>query len=89
MLITILVNKHNSIHCNFHNLRTRKAGNTRYIDLHLVFPPNMSIKAAHDLCDLIEEDIEKLFKNTEILIHIESCEKICTECNLSDSNEFK
>lgn len=88
-VITEQINKHDSIYCDFHNLRTRKSGNKRYIDLHLVFPQNMSVKAAHDLCDIIEEDIEKSLKNTEILIHLESCEKECNECRHSDKNALK
>ncbi|SHK29301.1 cation diffusion facilitator family transporter [Clostridium cavendishii DSM 21758] len=83
-IITEEISKHNSVYCNFHNLRTRKSGMTKYIDLHLVFPPNMYVKTAHDLCDIIENDIEALLKNTEVLIHIESCEKPCNECSIID-----
>ena len=74
------INKHESIYCDFHNLRTRKSGKTKYIDLHLVVPQNMSVKAAHDICDIIEEDIEKRLKNTEMLIHLEACGKTCEDC---------
>ncbi|WP_212902312.1 cation diffusion facilitator family transporter [Clostridium polyendosporum] len=74
------INKHDSIYCDFHNLRTRKAGSIKYIDLHLVVPENMSVKNAHDLCDIIEDDIEKILKNTEVMIHLESCKKGCEEC---------
>jgi cation diffusion facilitator family transporter len=79
-IITEQINKHKSVYCDYHNLRTRKSGRIKYIDLHLVFPENMTIKIAHDLCDVIENDIEKLLINTEILIHIESCTKTCTDC---------
>lgn len=85
-ILTEQINKHKSVYCDYHNLRTRKSGRTKYIDLHLVFPENMTVKVAHDLCDVIENDIEKLLKNTEILIHLESCKKICTECKLNDNN---
>lgn len=85
-VITEQINKHKSVYCDYHNLRTRKSGKTKYVDLHLVFPENMTVKVAHDLCDVIENDIEKLLKNTELLIHIESCEKTCTECNLCDNS---
>lgn len=85
-IITEVINKHNSVYRDYHNLRTRKSGMTKYIDLHLVFPENMTVKDAHDLCDIIEADIERLLKNTEVLIHIESCKKICNECNLIDNN---
>jgi cation diffusion facilitator family transporter len=79
-VITEQINKHESIYCDFHNLRTRKSGKTKYIDLHLVVPQEMSVKAAHDVCDIIEADIEKLLKNTEMLIHLESCGKTCEDC---------
>ena len=82
-IITEVINEHNSVYCDYHNLRTRKSGMTKYIDLHLVFPDNMTVKEAHDLCDIIEEDIERLLKNTEVLIHIESCIENCTECNFT------
>ncbi|SFC28425.1 cation diffusion facilitator family transporter [Clostridium uliginosum] len=85
-IITQQINKHSSVFCDYHNLRTRKSGIIKYIDLHLVFPQNMSVKTAHDLCNTIETDVEKLLKNTEILIHLEPCEKICNECTLTDNN---
>jgi cation diffusion facilitator family transporter len=87
--ITKMINKHQSVYCDFHNLRTRKSGSTKYIDLHLVFPPNMSVKAAHDLCDVIEEDIERLLQNTEVLIHLESCTNVCVDCTKVDSDGCK
>lgn len=85
-IITEQIDKHNSVFCDYHNLRTRKSGIIKYVDLHLVFPENMSLKDAHDLCNEIERDIETLLKNTEMLIHLEPCEKICNECTLTDNN---
>lgn len=70
------INKHSSVFCNYHNLRTRRSGPTKYIDLHLVVPENMPIKSAHDICDKIEYDIEAILKNTEVMIHLESSDKI-------------
>lgn len=87
-IITEQINKHNSVYCDYHNLRTRKSGRTKYIDLHLVFPENMTVKVAHDLCDVIENDIEKLLPNTEILIHIESCKKTCTDCKTKNNDGY-
>lgn len=75
--------KYSSEYCDYHRLRTRKSGNRKCIDLHLVFPSNMSIKSAHDICDKIEEDLENSLKNTEVMIHLESCENDCNECKYS------
>jgi divalent metal cation (Fe/Co/Zn/Cd) transporter len=52
------INKFSTSYCNYHNFKTRKSGRVRYIELHLVFPENMRIKDAHDICDDIENDIK-------------------------------
>jgi cation diffusion facilitator family transporter len=75
-IIEAEINKHSSVFCNYHDLRTRKAGSTKHVDLHLVVPENMSIKDAHDVCDKIEYDIETILKNTHVMIHLESSDKI-------------
>ena len=68
------INKFSSIYCNYHNFKTRKSGRDRYIELHLVFPENMRIKDAHDVCDKIENDIKESLNHSEIMIHLESSE---------------
>ena len=57
---------------SYHDLRTRRAGNHRYIDFHLNLSDNMLVKDAHELCDRIEEDIKREFKNSEVTIHVEN-----------------
>lgn len=79
-IINNTISKHSSVYCDFHDLKTRKSGSTKHIDLHLVFPEDMSIKSAHDICDEIEDDLEILLKNTHVMIHIESCTHECTCC---------
>ena len=74
------INNHKAVFCDFHDLRSRKSGNKRYVDLHLVLPQCMTVKDAHNLCDEIEHNIEKILKNINILIHVESCEKNCFTC---------
>jgi divalent metal cation (Fe/Co/Zn/Cd) transporter len=57
---------------SFHNLRTRKAGNYKYVDFHLNLDPEKTVREAHEICDLIEEDITKAFDHTEVTIHVEN-----------------
>jgi cation diffusion facilitator family transporter len=80
-IIETTLDKYSSVFCNFHDLKTRKSGHIRYIDLHLVFPENKSIKEAHDICDKIEDDIAEVLKNTQVMIHLESSDKACNTCN--------
>ncbi len=57
---------------NIHALRTRKAGNRRFIDFHLVVPRKMFVEDAHDLCEEIERELNELWPgNTSVTIHVE------------------
>ncbi len=70
--ITAVIQEHCTRDMSFHNLRTRKAGNFRYIDFHLNLDPEMTVGAAHKLCDRIEDDLRKKIPNSEVTIHVEN-----------------
>lgn len=44
----------------YHYLRTRRSGNTNFVDVHLVFNKKISLLDAHRVSDMIEEKISKL-----------------------------
>jgi len=69
----------------FHNLRTRRAGSQRYIDLHLVVPKDSSVEEAHQTCDRLEKNLKTRLPNASITIHVEPCNKECKRCSLSCS----
>lgn len=56
---------------SYHDLRTRRAGNFRYVDLHLNLDGNLTVKESHILCDRIESAIKQRLVNTEVTIHVE------------------
>jgi cation diffusion facilitator family transporter len=60
---------------SFHDLRTRKAGSQRYIDLHLVFPRSVTLEEAHKLCDHLEEDIRSKLSDSLVTAHCEPCQQ--------------
>lgn len=55
-------------------LRTRKAGADRFIELDLAVPPEMTVKASHELTELLEERIGEHFKQAKVTVHIEPCD---------------
>jgi cation diffusion facilitator family transporter len=67
----------------FHRLRSRKAGNQRYIDLHLVMPKHVSIEEAHVMCDHLEKDMKTRLLRTDVTIHVEPCDGKCEVCQLT------
>jgi cation diffusion facilitator family transporter len=56
---------------NYHNLRTRAAGNYRFIDLHIQIPEDVSVGSAHQYCDRIENELTSTFENLSVNIHVE------------------
>ncbi|MCB4792863.1 MAG: cation diffusion facilitator family transporter [Elusimicrobia bacterium] len=83
-----VLDKYKDIFTGFHELRTRRAGKMKYIDLHLNAPKDMTIKEYHENCDLIETDIETALKNTNVLVHIEPCTDQCGGCVLKDKSKY-
>lgn len=61
---------------SFHQLRTRKSGHINYADFHLVVQGNITVKQAHDICNLIETDIKNKINDTEVTIHVEPWQKV-------------
>lgn len=65
----------------FHELRTRRAGPERYVDMHIVVPRDLSIAEVHSLCDLVEQRITECLPKVNVLVHAEPCEDgDCTFC---------
>ncbi len=77
------IREHTSQLAGFHEVRTRKAGNQRFIDLHLMLPKNASVEEAHRMCDHLEQDIEDRLSNSSVTIHVEPCSTECDQCLVS------
>ena len=59
----------------FHGLRLRNAGNTTWVEFHLLFPKDASLESAHALATQIEERIQQdLPMRTEVISHLETRE---------------
>lgn len=54
-----------------HDVRTRQAGRRTFVEFHLVVPGDMSVAAAHDICDRIEEALSADMADAHITIHVE------------------
>ena len=70
--ISGIIQRHCTNEMSFHDLRSRKAGNYKYIDFHLILDPEKTVREAHAICDQIEMDIKKAFDPAEVTIHVEN-----------------
>jgi cation diffusion facilitator family transporter len=75
--ITVIIDQMRPLVLNFHNFKTRKAGSERFVEFHLVVNKDLSVKAAHDICDDITVKIKMQYPKTEVMIHIEPCLDEC------------
>ena len=55
----------------FKNIKGRKSGQYKDIELTLLFNPDMKISCAHSICDQIESEIKKELGNVSTIIHAE------------------
>jgi cation diffusion facilitator family transporter len=69
--IKALENKLELLDVHYHELRTRIAGNYRFVDLHVEIPENVSVGDAHKYCDKIEDELKSQYDHLNITIHVE------------------
>jgi cation diffusion facilitator family transporter len=63
--------KHSPPVLDYHHLRTRRVGETRQVDVHLIFPDDYSLADAHDVSSSIEKDIHERLTIVRTTIHLE------------------
>jgi cation diffusion facilitator family transporter len=66
-----LEQKLKGLEVKYHNLRTRVAGNYRFIDIHIQIPEDVTVGSAHKYCDKIENELTSFYENVTVTIHVE------------------
>ena len=66
-----IIKEHHDKFISYHKFRSRKSGNERHIDLHLVMSNGISLNDAHDFCTHLEKDIKRILPDSTITIHVE------------------
>lgn len=54
---------------NIHDLRTRRAGLSAFIQMHIELDRNITLAMAHEIADEVELAVQKEFQEAEVLIH--------------------
>jgi len=63
----------------FHQMRTRKAGHFRFIEVHIQVDSKMFVDDAHRLTQKISGRIREKYPDTTVTIHVEPCRGDCLE----------
>jgi cation diffusion facilitator family transporter len=78
----------------YHQLRTRKAGHYRFIEVHIQVEGRMSVESAHRLNQDLVGRIKERFPYATVTVHTEPCngecaEKCLTGCLLTDEERTR
>jgi cation diffusion facilitator family transporter len=60
----------------YHELRTRRAGARRYVDLHVQFRAGTSLEAAHRTAHELQDEIAGRLLGADVLIHLEPEDRV-------------
>jgi cation diffusion facilitator family transporter len=60
----------------YHELRTRRAGSRRYVDLHVQFREGTSLEAAHQTAHELQDTIGQRLRGADVLIHLEPEDRV-------------
>ena len=63
--------KNNQVIKGYKNIKARKSGQYKRIEITLLFNEDMKIKCCHSVCDQIENEIKSKLSNSTIVIHAE------------------
>ena len=78
---------------SFHKLRTRKAGPTRFINIHLALDSKLTVGESHRIGDEVVGAFKSHFpQDVDVVVHIEPCDGSCrpackSGCLLSDEEQ--
>jgi cation diffusion facilitator family transporter len=60
----------------YHQLRTRRAGARRYVDVHVQFAPGTTLEGAHATAHALEDVIRDRLHGADVLIHLEPADRV-------------
>jgi cation diffusion facilitator family transporter len=72
VIASVMTHYRDTERVDFHALRTRQAGQRRFISMHVLVPGAWSVQRGHALCEKIERDLIAQLPKTTVFTHLES-----------------
>ena len=73
-VITRVLSRYERQGIRFHAVRTRAAGQRRFVSMHVLVPGRWTVKQGHDLSERIESEVAESLPQTTFFIHVEPSE---------------
>ena len=68
---------------SIHRIRTRKSGAARFIDLHIVVDPAMTVSDSHAITEKMTSAVREKLSGADLTVHIEPCDGLCKKSCVS------
>jgi cation diffusion facilitator family transporter len=68
---------------SIHRIRTRKSGAARFIDLHIVVDPAMTVSDSHAITEKMTAAVREKLSGADLTVHIEPCDGLCKKSCVS------
>jgi cation diffusion facilitator family transporter len=62
--------------CGYHQLRARRAGARRYVDMHVQFVSGTTLEDAHETAHEVQNAIRERLQGADVLIHLEPADRV-------------
>jgi cation diffusion facilitator family transporter len=62
--------------CGYHELRTRRAGRRRYVDVHVQFRSGTTLEEAHAIAHELQAAVRSRLRGADVLIHLEPEDRV-------------
>ena len=69
-----VLSRHEERGIRFHAVRTRVAGQRRFVSMHVLVPGRWTVKEGHDLAEEIENEVARALPQSTLFIHVEPSE---------------
>jgi cation diffusion facilitator family transporter len=73
--INSIIGKYDNLLIDYHKIRTRRSGKTIFVDMHVTMCKEMSLNDAHQIANLIEDELKNNIKDIDVIIHVEPCKE--------------
>ena len=72
--ISKILSRYEERDIRFHAVRTRSAGQRRFVSMHVLVPGGWTVKRGHDLAEEIENDLARDLPQSTFFVHVEPAE---------------
>jgi cation diffusion facilitator family transporter len=55
----------------YHDLRIRESGAETFIDVKIHVKPDLTTQQAHEICESVKEEVQKVIKRSDVIVHAE------------------